>query len=156
MPFPGWTLKSTRSFMSKLLTFSFEKCLKIEFKDIPVMIQWQILYTGLNISNLEHFMKFKSSIKICHPVSCSPCFSVDLWEEKFIDCRMENTSFEHSKHGCHLNIVEDNDVLIYLVSFLGSLAVLPGNIISALYMEKIGRVKIIGDVQKCSTFAYDC
>ncbi|XP_033824414.1 synaptic vesicle glycoprotein 2B [Periophthalmus magnuspinnatus] len=70
--------------------------------------------------------------------------NTDLWEERFIDCKMENTTFEHNKHGCHLDIVEENDVLIYLVSFLGSLAVLPGNIISALFMEKIGRVKIIG------------
>ncbi|KAM3608531.1 uncharacterized protein V6R79_000582 [Siganus canaliculatus] len=70
--------------------------------------------------------------------------NTDLREENFIDCRMENTSFEHNKHGCHLGTVEENDVLIYLVSFLGSLAVLPGNIISALFMEKIGRVKIIG------------
>ncbi|KAK5868071.1 hypothetical protein PBY51_012516 [Eleginops maclovinus] len=68
----------------------------------------------------------------------------DLWEEKFIDCKMENTTFEHNKQGCHLDTGEENDVLIYLVSFLGSLAVLPGNIISALFMEKIGRVKIIG------------
>ena len=75
-------------------------------------------------------------------------FSVDLWEEKFIDCRMENTTFEHNKRGCHLDTVEENDVLIYLVSFLGSLAVLPGNILSALFMEKIGRVKIIGDLRK--------
>ncbi|XP_005795862.1 synaptic vesicle glycoprotein 2B-like [Xiphophorus maculatus] len=71
-------------------------------------------------------------------------YNTDLWEEKFIDCRMENTTFEHNKHGCHLDSVEENDVLIYLVSFLGSLAVLPGNIISALFVEKIGRVKIIG------------
>ncbi|XP_042268366.1 synaptic vesicle glycoprotein 2B-like isoform X3 [Thunnus maccoyii] len=71
-------------------------------------------------------------------------YNTDLWEEKFIDCKMENATFEHNKHGCHLDTVEDNDVLIYLVSFLGSLAVLPGNIISALFMEKIGRVKIIG------------
>lgn len=79
--------------------------------------------------------------------------SVDLREEKFIDCRMENTTFEHNKHGCHLDTLEENDVLIYLVSFLGSLAVLPGNIISALFMEKIGRVKIIGDVSEvCSHF----
>lgn len=61
---------------------------------------------------------------------------------------MENTTFEHNKHGCHLDTVEENDVLIYLVSFLGSLAVLPGNIISALFMQKIGRVKIIGDFWK--------
>ncbi|XP_071403134.1 synaptic vesicle glycoprotein 2B-like [Centroberyx affinis] len=71
-------------------------------------------------------------------------YNTDLWEEKFVDCRMENTSFLQNKHGCHLDTMEENDVLIYLVSFLGSLAVLPGNIISALFMEKIGRVKIIG------------
>lgn len=64
---------------------------------------------------------------------------------------MENTTFEHNKHGCHLDTVEENDVLIYLVSFLGSLAVLPGNIISALFMEKIGRVKIIGDFTVCKS-----
>ncbi|XP_074487630.1 synaptic vesicle glycoprotein 2B-like isoform X1 [Sebastes fasciatus] len=71
-------------------------------------------------------------------------YNTDLWEEKFIDCRMENTTFEHNKNGCHLDTGEENDVLIYLVCFLGSLAVLPGNIISALFMEKIGRVRIIG------------
>ncbi|KAI4800390.1 hypothetical protein KUCAC02_013272 [Chaenocephalus aceratus] len=31
-----------------------------------------------------------------------------------------------------------------MVSFLGSLAVLPGNILSALFMDKIGRIRIIG------------
>ncbi|KAK2841768.1 hypothetical protein Q5P01_011968 [Channa striata] len=71
-------------------------------------------------------------------------YDTDLWQEKFIDCKIENTTFEHNKHGCHLDTAEENDVLIYLVSFLGSLAVLPGNIISALFMDKIGRIKIIG------------
>ncbi|XP_023671140.2 synaptic vesicle glycoprotein 2B-like [Paramormyrops kingsleyae] len=71
-------------------------------------------------------------------------YNTDLWEEKFINCRLENTSFLHSKTGCHLNFQEENDILIYLVSFLGSLAVLPGNIISALFMDKIGRINIIG------------
>ncbi|KAM9503953.1 synaptic vesicle glycoprotein 2B-like isoform 1-T2 [Salvelinus alpinus] len=71
-------------------------------------------------------------------------YNTDLYEERFIDCRLENTTFLHNKKGCHLDIDKENDVLIYLVSFLGSLAVLPGNIISALFMEKIGRVKIIG------------
>ncbi|XP_076158043.1 synaptic vesicle glycoprotein 2B isoform X2 [Alosa pseudoharengus] len=71
-------------------------------------------------------------------------YNTDLWEEKFIDCRMENSTFEHNKRGCHLDSEDENDVLIYLVSFLGSLAVLPGNIISALFMDKIGRIKLIG------------
>ncbi|XP_051545656.1 synaptic vesicle glycoprotein 2B-like [Myxocyprinus asiaticus] len=68
----------------------------------------------------------------------------DLYKEKFIDCTFENVTFLHNKKGCHLDYDEENDVLIYLVSFLGSLAVLPGNIISALFMDKIGRIKMIG------------
>ncbi|KAG7275832.1 hypothetical protein CRUP_016772 [Coryphaenoides rupestris] len=71
-------------------------------------------------------------------------YNTDLWQEKFKDCRMENTTFLHPKSGCHLNFQEENDIIIYLVSFLGSLAVLPGNILSALFLDKIGRVKIIG------------
>ncbi|KAJ8271540.1 hypothetical protein COCON_G00103990 [Conger conger] len=71
-------------------------------------------------------------------------YNTDLWEEKFIDCILENATFLHPKKGCHLNFQEENDILIYLVSFLGSLAVLPGNIISALFMDKIGRINMIG------------
>ncbi|KAM9366523.1 synaptic vesicle glycoprotein 2Ba [Symphorus nematophorus] len=71
-------------------------------------------------------------------------YNTDLWQEKFKDCRMENTTFLHPKKGCHLNFQEENDIVIYMVSFLGSLAVLPGNIISALFMDKIGRIRIIG------------
>lgn len=76
------------------------------------------------------------------------CISTDLYEEKFVDCTFENVTFLHNKKGCHLDYEEDNDVLIYLVSFLGSLAVLPGNIISALFMDKIGRIKIIGELNR--------
>ncbi|KAG7273198.1 hypothetical protein CRUP_018002 [Coryphaenoides rupestris] len=55
--------------------------------------------------------------------------------KKLIDCKLENVTWQEDKHGCHLDTQEENDVLIYLVSFLGSLAVLPGNIVSALFME---------------------
>lgn len=79
-----------------------------------------------------------------------PLFSADLWQEKFKDCRMENTTFLHPKKGCHLNFQEENDIIIYMVSFLGSLAVLPGNIISALFMDKIGRIRIIGEISSTS------
>uniref|UniRef100_A0A673LW83 Synaptic vesicle glycoprotein 2Ba n=1 Tax=Sinocyclocheilus rhinocerous TaxID=307959 RepID=A0A673LW83_9TELE len=73
-------------------------------------------------------------------------YNTDLWEDsKFINCKLENTTFLHPKKGCHLNFQEENDILIYLVSFLGSLSVLPGNIIAGLLMDKIGRLKIIGE-----------
>uniref|UniRef100_A0A8C9EYP9 Synaptic vesicle glycoprotein 2B n=1 Tax=Pavo cristatus TaxID=9049 RepID=A0A8C9EYP9_PAVCR len=71
-------------------------------------------------------------------------YNTDLYEHKFINCRLINTTFMKEKEGCHLDFEEDNDFLIYLVSFLGSLSVLPGNIISALLMDKIGRIKMIG------------
>lgn len=63
---------------------------------------------------------------------------------------MENATFLHPKKGCHLNFQEENDIVIYMVSFLGSLAVLPGNIISALFIDKIGRIRLIGEIyRKC-------
>ncbi|XP_062439702.1 synaptic vesicle glycoprotein 2B isoform X1 [Rhea pennata] len=71
-------------------------------------------------------------------------YNTDLYEHKFINCRLINSTFLKQKEGCHLDFEEENDFLIYLVSFLGSLSVLPGNIISALLMDKIGRIKMIG------------
>lgn len=74
-----------------------------------------------------------------------PLSLTDLYEHKFINCRLINSTFMKEKEGCHIDFEEDNDFLIYLVSFLGSLSVLPGNIISALLMDKIGRIKMIGE-----------
>uniref|UniRef100_A0A8D0H6F2 Synaptic vesicle glycoprotein 2B n=1 Tax=Sphenodon punctatus TaxID=8508 RepID=A0A8D0H6F2_SPHPU len=71
-------------------------------------------------------------------------YNTDLYEHKFIDCMFINCSFLEQKEGCQLDFEQDNDFLIYLVSFLGSLSVLPGNIISALLMDKVGRIKMIG------------
>ena len=49
-----------------------------------------------------------------------------------------------------MDLEQDNDFLIYLVSFLGSLSVLPGNIISALLMYRVGRLKMIGELSGMS------
>uniref|UniRef100_H3AW06 Synaptic vesicle glycoprotein 2B n=1 Tax=Latimeria chalumnae TaxID=7897 RepID=H3AW06_LATCH len=70
-------------------------------------------------------------------------FNTDLYDHKFVDCKFLNNTFLNQKQGCHLDFEEENDILIYLVSFLGCLSVLPGNIISALFMDKIGRIKMI-------------
>ncbi|XP_060796450.1 synaptic vesicle glycoprotein 2Ba [Neoarius graeffei] len=88
-------------------------------------------------------------------------YNTDLWyDSKFIDCNFTNTTFVHPKVGCHLNFQEENDILIYLVSFLGSLSVLPGNIIAGFLMDKIGRIKIIGSSMLvssgCTFFLYLC
>lgn len=70
----------------------------------------------------------------------------DLFEYKFIDSRIINSTFLHSKEGCQLDFSDDNNAyMIYFVSFLGTLAVLPGNIVSALLMDKIGRLRMLGE-----------
>lgn len=74
--------------------------------------------------------------------------SSDLWQEKFKNCRMENTTFLHPKEGCHLDFEVENDIIIYLVSFMSSLSALPGNILSALFMDRIGRIRIISEQQR--------
>ncbi|XP_030046302.1 synaptic vesicle glycoprotein 2B isoform X1 [Microcaecilia unicolor] len=124
----------------------------------------QIHKNGAYINDKFHNMKFKSVIfedclfqdcyfenvtasettfKNCTILS-TDFNDTDFYEYKFIDCKIKNSNFNHMKKGCHLDFEQENDFLIYLVSFLGSLSVLPGNIISALLMDKVGRLKMIG------------
>ncbi|XP_031465027.1 synaptic vesicle glycoprotein 2A [Phasianus colchicus] len=71
-------------------------------------------------------------------------YNTDLFEYKFINSRMLNSTFLHNKEGCQLDFSDDNNAyMIYFVSFLGTLAVLPGNIVSALLMDKIGRLRML-------------
>ncbi|XP_067838255.1 synaptic vesicle glycoprotein 2Ca isoform X1 [Heptranchias perlo] len=72
-------------------------------------------------------------------------YNTDLEESKFIDCQFINTTSLHNKQGCQINFDEDYSAYwIYFVNFLGTLAVLPGNIVSALLMDRIGRLTMLG------------
>uniref|UniRef100_UPI00358F68DA synaptic vesicle glycoprotein 2C-like n=1 Tax=Myxine glutinosa TaxID=7769 RepID=UPI00358F68DA len=69
----------------------------------------------------------------------------DLYDYKFNSCLFLNTTFEHSKKGCHIDFSNDYSAYwVYFVTFLGTLAVLPGNIVSALLMDRIGRLNMLG------------
>ena len=58
---------------------------------------------------------------------------------------MINSSFHHNKTGCQMTFDDDYSAYwVYFVNFLGTLAVLPGNIVSALLMDKIGRLSMLG------------
>lgn len=45
---------------------------------------------------------------------------------------------------------------VYFVNFLGTLAVLPGNIVSALLMDKIGRLSMLGESQLLLVVTSSC
>lgn len=72
--------------------------------------------------------------------------SPDLFKYRLVNSRLINSTFLHNKEGCLLSDVSDenNAYMVYFVSFLGTLAVLPGNIVSALLMDKIGRLRMLG------------
>lgn len=72
----------------------------------------------------------------------------DLFKYRLVNCRLINSTFLHNKEGCVISEISDenNAYMVYFVSFLGTLAVLPGNIVSALLMDKIGRLRMLGNV----------
>ncbi|XP_069451443.1 synaptic vesicle glycoprotein 2C isoform X3 [Ovis canadensis] len=69
----------------------------------------------------------------------------DFEPYKFINCRFQNSTFLYNKTGCQFTFDDDYSAYwIYFVNFLGTLAVLPGNIVSALLMDRIGRLTMLG------------
>lgn len=78
------------------------------------------------------------------------CFCCILWadidESKLIDgTEVINSTFTHNKTGCQMTFDDDYSAYwVYFINFLGTLAVLPGNIVSALLMDKIGRLSMLG------------
>uniref|UniRef100_A0A8B9KZX8 Synaptic vesicle glycoprotein 2A n=1 Tax=Astyanax mexicanus TaxID=7994 RepID=A0A8B9KZX8_ASTMX len=71
-------------------------------------------------------------------------YNTDLFKYRLVNSRLINSTFLHNKEGCLLDFSDENNAyMIYFVSFLGTLAVLPGNIVSALLMDKIGRLRML-------------
>ncbi|XP_068191161.1 synaptic vesicle glycoprotein 2C-like [Antennarius striatus] len=72
-------------------------------------------------------------------------YNTDIDATKLTNSRMINSSFHHNKTGCQMTFDDDYSAYwVYFVNFLGTLAVLPGNIVSALLMDKIGRLSMLG------------
>uniref|UniRef100_A0A673GB23 Synaptic vesicle glycoprotein 2C-like n=1 Tax=Sinocyclocheilus rhinocerous TaxID=307959 RepID=A0A673GB23_9TELE len=72
-------------------------------------------------------------------------YNTDIDDSKLINTDVINSTFYHNKTGCQMTFEDDYSAYwVYFVNFLGTLAVLPGNIISALLMDKIGRLSMLG------------
>ncbi|CAL8277056.1 unnamed protein product [Merluccius merluccius] len=72
-------------------------------------------------------------------------YNTDIDDSKLTNSRVINSSFHHNKTGCQMTFDDDYSAYwVYFVNFLGTLAVLPGNIVSALLMDKIGRLSMLG------------
>nr|XP_061803820.1 synaptic vesicle glycoprotein 2C-like isoform X2 [Nerophis lumbriciformis] len=73
-------------------------------------------------------------------------FNTDIDDSKLIDgTEVINSTFTHNKTGCQMTFDDDYSAYwVYFINFLGTLAVLPGNIVSALLMDKTGRLSMLG------------
>ncbi|XP_023652790.2 synaptic vesicle glycoprotein 2Ca isoform X1 [Paramormyrops kingsleyae] len=72
-------------------------------------------------------------------------YNSDIDDSKLINTEVINSTFHHNKTGCQMTFDDDYSAYwVYFVNFLGTLAVLPGNIVSALLMDKIGRLTMLG------------
>ncbi|XP_013863861.1 synaptic vesicle glycoprotein 2C [Austrofundulus limnaeus] len=73
-------------------------------------------------------------------------FNTDIDDSKLIEgTEVINSTFTHNKTGCQMTFDDDYSAYwVYFINFLGTLAVLPGNIVSALLMDKIGRLSMLG------------
>ncbi|XP_035291525.1 synaptic vesicle glycoprotein 2Ca [Anguilla anguilla] len=72
-------------------------------------------------------------------------YNTDIDDSKLRNSEVINSTFHHNKTGCQMTFDDDYSAYwVYFVNFLGTLAVLPGNIVSALLMDKIGRLSMLG------------
>ncbi|MBN3279858.1 SV2C protein, partial [Polyodon spathula] len=151
-------------YASRVKTFSKERLANFTFN---FTLENQIHSDGEYINNRFIGMKFKSvtyidfTFKNCYfddVTSLSTYFrnctfletffyNTDIEESKFINTEVINSTFHHNKTGCQMTFDDDYSAYwVYFVNFLGTLAVLPGNIVSALLMDKIGRLTMLGMV----------
>ncbi|XP_007064567.2 synaptic vesicle glycoprotein 2C isoform X1 [Chelonia mydas] len=149
-------------YASKVKRFNGERIIDFSFN---FTLENQIHINGSYINDRFIMMKFKSVtfedslFKNClfeDITSVSTYFrnctfvdtnfsSTDLEQYKFIDTEFINCIFKHNKTGCQITFDDDYSAYwIYFVNFLGTLAVLPGNIVSALLMDRIGRLTMLG------------
>nr|XP_006626776.1 PREDICTED: synaptic vesicle glycoprotein 2C [Lepisosteus oculatus] len=146
----------------KVRTFNTER---VENSTFNFTLENQIHTNGEFINDRFNSMKFKSVTFInCTFQNCyfdnvtslgtyfRSCVFIenffvntDIDDSKFINTETINNTFHQNKTGCQMTFDDDYSAYwVYFVNFLGTLAVLPGNIVSALLMDKIGRLTMLG------------
>ncbi|NXY78007.1 SV2C protein, partial [Glareola pratincola] len=85
-----------------------------------------------DITSLNSYFRNRTSVN-------TTFYNTDFKQYKFIDSKLINYTFFHIRMGCQISFNDDYSAYwIYFVNFMGTLALLPGNIVSALLMDRIG------------------
>ncbi len=79
--------------------------------------------------------------------------NTNFYPRKFQGTRVKNITFENMREGCQVDFDTNySSETVFLENFLGQLAVVPGTIITALLVDKIGRVRMLGQSCFLSSF----
>uniref|UniRef100_A0A665X1U4 Synaptic vesicle glycoprotein 2C-like n=1 Tax=Echeneis naucrates TaxID=173247 RepID=A0A665X1U4_ECHNA len=126
--------------------FTFNFTLENQIQRNSVMKFKSVTFIDSSFLNcyFEDVSSVGSSFRNCTFVD-SFFYNTDIDDTKLINSKVINSSFHHNKTGCQMTFEDDYSAYwVYFVNFLGTLAVLPGNIVSALLMDKIGRLSMLG------------
>lgn len=118
--------------------FSNDRFISMKFKSVTfINSTFQNCY-------LEDVTSVGSFFRNCTFIE-SVFYNTDIDDSKLINTGIINSTFYHNKTGCQMTFEDDYSAYwVYFVNFLGTLAVLPGNIVSALLMDKTGRLSMLG------------
>ena len=77
----------------------------------------------------------------------------NFYDYKFRETKLINTSIVNMKPGCSVDFdVNYSASTVYLEALLGQLAVVPGTVLAAFLMDKLGRVRVMGECEACKPF----
>ncbi|XP_053337633.1 synaptic vesicle glycoprotein 2Ca [Clarias gariepinus] len=111
---------------------------KMEFKSVT------FINTTFQDCYFEDVTSVATFFHNCTIIDCV-FFNSGIDDSELINTAVINSSFFHNKTGCQITFDHDYSAYwVYFVNFLGTLAVLPGNIVSALLMDKTGRLSMLG------------
>ncbi|KAF7687416.1 synaptic vesicle glycoprotein 2Ca [Silurus meridionalis] len=115
-----------------------DRFIEIEIKSVT------FINTTFQSCHFEDVTSVRSFFRNCTIID-SFFDDTDIDEYKLINTKVINSLFVYNKTGCQMTFDNDYSAYwVYFVNFLGTLAVLPGNIVSALLMDKTGRLSMLG------------
>ena len=69
----------------------------------------------------------------------------NLYSDRFHACNFSSVHFDSMKIGCHVDFdTSYSSRQVFLENFLGQLSVIPGTVITALLLDRVGRVWLMG------------
>lgn len=72
--------------------------------------------------------------------------NTNLYKDRFVNSHQYNVKFSHPQHGCKVDFdIGYSQKKVFLETFTCQLVILPVTILNALLLDKLGRVRLLGN-----------